>query len=143
MTSRKKHQLPPDEVTRYLERRGVSDAVVRLGLAGMIDAWTRIAMSAERYDLTLDDWINDLDMRDIIAGALAAAPTSQRDDLTRSLAHADDLFRAATLEAAEPLSTSLDPDADEANSERRWWYRRYPSTAGETLRSDLTSEGLL
>ena len=107
----------------------------------MIDDWARIAASAERYDLTLDDWINDLDLRDIIAGALTVASPGEQRSLHAALAHADERFRAATVECARPLAgtggSETSPDRDGA-----WWYRRTPAHPGATMRDDLTAAGV-
>ena len=129
-----------DAVTRYHAERGVSDAVRQQGLRGLIDAWLRIAMSAARYDLTLDDWINDLDVRDIIAGALPLAPASGRESLADTLARADELFRSATLESKRALSSTTANDAVAAD---RWWYSRYPSQPGSMMRADLLGAGIV
>ena len=109
----------------------------------MVDDWDRLAASAERYDLTLDDWINDLDLRDIIAGALAVASPGEQQWVRATLAHADERFRAATVECAPPLAGAgtgelvQPPDAQGA-----WWYRRAPAHPGATMRDDLTAAGV-
>jgi hypothetical protein len=51
----------------------------------------------------ITDWLNDLDLRGIVAGALAVAPGSERDAVRRPLDRADDAFRAATLEFHQSL----------------------------------------
>ena len=132
-----------DAVDRYLAERGVADHVRARGLRGMIDDWARIAASAERYDLTLDDWINDLDLRDIIAGALRVASPSEQRRVRTTLERADDRFRAATVECARPLpgagagESAQPPDAPGA-----WWYRRAPARPGATMRDDLAAAGV-
>src|SRR5690242_6863167 len=91
------HGDSDDAVDRYLADRGVADHVRARGLRGMIDDWAGIAAAAERYDLTLDDWINDLDLRDIIAGALSVASPGEQHRVREVLARADERFRAATV----------------------------------------------
>ena len=109
----------------------------------MIDDWARIAASAERYDLTLDDWINDLDLRDIIAGALTVAPPSEQHRVRAGLARADERFRAATVECARPLpGTGAGEPARPSDPQDAWWYRRVPTHPGATMRDDLTAAGV-
>ena len=109
----------------------------------MIDDWGSIAASAERYDLTLDDWINDLDLRDIIAGALAAASPSEQRSVRATLAQADERFRAATVECARPLTDAGTGESEQApGPPAAWWYRRAPAHPGATLRDDLTAAGV-
>src|SRR5690348_12568868 len=96
-------QQSSDPVDRYLAERGVSSVVRKKGLGGLIDDWTSIARSAERYNLTLDDWLNDLDLRDIIAGAIDAASPAEGRTFGAALQRADDAFRAATVESPRSL----------------------------------------
>jgi hypothetical protein len=131
-----------DAVDRYLAERGVADHVRARGLRGMIDDWARIAASAERYDLTLDDWINDLDLRDIIAGALTVASPSAQQKARAVLARADERFRAATVECARPLLGAADESVRSPDPQAAWWYRRVPARPGATMRDDLASAGV-
>jgi hypothetical protein len=135
------HDDTHDAVDRYLAERGVAEHVRARGLRGMVDDWARLAASAERYDLTLDDWINDLDLRDIIAGALPVASPSEQRGVRATLARADERFRAATVECTRPLAgageSETSPDLQGA-----WWYRRAPAHPGVTMRDDLTAAGV-
>jgi hypothetical protein len=132
------HDDPGDAVDRYLAERGVAEHLRARGLRGMIDDWARIAASAEHYDFTLDDWINDLDLRDIIAGALTVASPGNQRRMRAVLARADERFRAATVECARPLGGAA---AGESESDA-WWYRRAPARPGATMRDDLTAAGV-
>ena len=132
-----------DPVDRYFAERGVSAGVRSKGLHGILASWDVIAHNAERYDLTLDDWLNDLDLRDIIAGAMAVASDTVVDELRDPLAQADDTFRAATVEVKQSLwgahgaggTRSHDPVS-------HWWYFRYPRRPGFSMRRDLESAGI-
>ena len=130
-------------VDRYLAERGVADHVRARGLRGIIDDWARIAASAERYDLTLDDWINDLDLRDIIAGALTATSPSDQHRMRAALARADERFRAATVECSRPLGgAGVGESPQPSDPQEAWWYRRAPAHPGPTMRGDLTAAGV-
>ena len=132
-----------DRVDQYFAERGVSAGVRSKGLRGIVASWDAIARSAERYDLTLDDWLNDLDLRDIIAGAMAVASNTSIGDLRDALERADDTFRAATIELKQSLwgahgaggARSHDPVS-------QWWYFRYPRRPGFSMRRDLESAGI-
>ena len=109
----------------------------------MIDDWARIAAAAERYDLTLDDWINDLDLRDIIAGALTVASPSEQRRVRATLARADDHFRAATVECARPfVGAGAGESVQPPDPQDAWWYRRAPAHPGAMMRDDLTAAGV-
>lgn len=132
-----------DPVAEYFERRGVSDGVRRKGLRGLVADWAAIARSAAHYNLTLYDWINDLDLRDIIAGAMAVASEGEQHAVRDALARADDEFRDATLHSARSPAFGSSPRVNEYDPARQWWYFRYPSHPGDSMRADLTAAGIV
>ncbi len=116
-----------DPVREYLERRGARADLVTGGAAGLVRHWEQIVEDVERgYQLTLDDYRNDLDLRDLLAGALAAATADERESLTARVEAADRAFRDAT-EPGRPIR----------NDTPHWWYRRRPRAMGSALRKDL------
>jgi len=55
--------------------------------------------------------------------------------------NSDGVFRAATLESNQSL---WGPTAGgEHHPSRQWWYFRYPSTPGPSMRRDLETAGVL
>src|SRR3954470_8660634 len=94
-------------------------------LPTMIAQWEEIAKHASTYNLTLDDWLNDLDLRDLIEREMAKAPTVDRDALRSRLELADQAFRDATRESNSSL-WGRTAGADH-HATRQWWYFRYPS----------------
>jgi hypothetical protein len=144
MTNRGDAQRGPlDGVAEYFEERGVSVAVRKKGLRGIIAEWGMIAQNAAHYDLTLFDWMNDLDLRDIIAGALAVAPESERNGLRDALDRADHAFRAATIPATHAPAVDSSSGAPAFDPARQWWYFRYPVHPGESMRADLAAAGVM
>ncbi|MGH9420030.1 MAG: hypothetical protein ACRD3J_08660 [Thermoanaerobaculia bacterium] len=132
---------PSDAVARYMRSRGVSGSLVEDGLEGAIDRWDALARSARDYDFTLDDWLNDMDLRDIIEGAMQAAGQSERESVAKSLAKADERMKKATVQTgsiwgkANAASENYDPL-------KSWWYFRRPKHPGEDMQSDLVAAGL-
>ena len=98
-----------------------------------------MARDSAQYDLTLDDWRNDLDLRDIIAGAVAVASEHDRLATHAALARADALFRDGTVDAGRPLWDSGAHPIPQAEGPGRWWYRRYPARPGDTMRADMAA----
>jgi hypothetical protein len=131
-----------DPVAEYFETRGVSENVRTRGLRGLVADWVAIARSAGRYNLTLDDWVNDLDLRDIIAGALAVAPDSERHAMRDLLERADEEFRAATFTSAHAAPHNSTARANAYDPTRQWWYFRYPAHPGDSMRADLNAAGV-
>ena len=134
---------PSRRLHDYLIERGLPPAVCRRGLPGLVSGWAAVACDAARYDLTLDDWRNDLDLRDIIAGAFELAPEDERIATRDALEGADLLFRDGTVDAGRPLWGSTEHHADAAEVARQWWYRRYPAHPGHTMREDLVAAGVM
>ena len=62
-----------ERVDRYLTGSGAGTHLLGLGMDGLIARWEAIADEvAAGYRLGLDDYLNDLDLRQILAGAVAA-----------------------------------------------------------------------
>jgi hypothetical protein len=130
-----------DPARDYMKSRGASSHVVEGGLPAAVARWESIAESVDGYDLTLDDWLNDMDLRDIIAGALAAAGKSEGKLVSGQLKQADDRFREATV-ATGPVWGNAVAASHSHHPEGTWWYFRIPRHPGATLRTDLESAGL-
>jgi hypothetical protein len=116
-----------DSVRRYLKKRGVRPDLVEGGLPGLVARWQAIVDEVARgYTLTLDDYLNDMDVRDIIAGALVVAGERERRTIEQPLARADEKFQAATnFENPEHPSNPGNPP----NPPESWWYSRKPRRA--------------
>ena len=132
-----------DPVHTYLESRGCAPMVVRRGLVGLLDQWNGIVAAVERgRDGSLDEWLNDMDLRDILAGALAAAAPRERRDSALVLDDADERFHAKTV----PCPCLWGEEIAENNRWRpewQWWYFRRPAELGPALREDLLVNGFL
>ncbi len=130
-----------DSVRRYMKSRGVSDELVAAGLPGAVARWASIAKAVDGYDFTLDDWLNDMDLRDIIAGALEVANEDERKSVGHTLEHADERFRKATV-VTGPVWGNAVAASHFHDPARTWWYFRRPRHPGESLKADLKSAGL-
>ncbi len=130
-------------VQTYLTSRGCSPLVVRRGLSGLLEHWASIVAAVERgRDASLDEWLNDMDLRDILAGALAAAGPRERRAAAIRLDDADERFHGVT----EPCTCLWGDQIAQTNRWRpewQWWYFRRPTVPGPTLREDLLVNGLL
>ena len=126
-----------ESVRDFLRRRGSAPHVVEGGLAGLLKGWERTAASVERgYPLTLDDYLNDLDGRQIIAETLAALPDAMTTPQRERLAKADARLRAATR-PGPCLWGDANAQAHHWTSRTHWWYFRHPAKPGDELAADL------
>lgn len=128
--------MTDDPIRRFLRARGAADHVVDGGLEGLVADWEGTAERVERgYALGLDDYLNDLDARQIIEVVLSAMPEPDGPLLTR-LRAADERMRRATVPAGRCVWG--DPPSRDPTAERRnWWYFLVPRNPGPELAREL------
>lgn len=112
------------EVTRILRARGAAEHVIQRGRNGLISGWQEFVSRVEQgYAWGLDDYRNDLDLREHIA-ATGLAPL---------VAAEDERFRRMLTHTDRKLWDSDAPDP--------FWTRGFPSNASGDLLDDLREEG--
>ncbi len=127
-----------ERVDRYLTGSGAGTHLLGLGMDGLIARWEAIADEvAAGYRLGLDDYLNDLDLRQILDGAVAAVAET-RGPLLARLRSADARFRAAT----RPVDDSLWGAAAPGDRHRTWWYFRVPLRASGEMAEDLAARDI-
>ena len=127
-----------DPVRDYLRETGCGEHVIEGGLPGLVENWEKTVRSVEEgYSLTLDDYLNDLDARELIAEALLVAGDDQRAEIAARLSQADNRMRALT----EPTEVCLwgEEIAEEEGwtAEGNWWYFARPINAGAELLAEI------
>ena len=127
-----------DPVRDWLRARGCPAHIVRAGIPGLVDRWQEIVQSLEEsYPFTLDDYLNDMDTRSLLAGVMDHLAGDEARDLEREVQETDRRFRLLS----EPLEQCLwgeDVARDEGwGPEREWWYWRRPRNPGPDLEADL------
>jgi len=127
-----------DPVRDFLRERGCGEHVIEGGLEGLVESWEKTVREVEEgYSLTLDDYLNDLDARQLIAEALPVARDDQRATVNARLTRADEKMRVLT----EPTKNCLwgDEIAQEERwtAEENWWYFARPIKAGSELLAEI------
>jgi len=127
-----------DPARGYLARRGAAAHVVAAGLEGLVAGWERFCGEVERgYASDLDDYLNDLDQRQLIADAWPHATRAQQADCRPRLQAADARFRAAT----EPHTACVWGPTVAARHgltrARAWWTFLRPRAAAGPLLDEL------
>ncbi len=132
-----------DAVREYLERRGVPLALVRGGLPGLARRWEEVVGGVEGgYALGIEDYLNDVDVRNLIAGALRVAEPEQAAAILPRVEAADARFRDATMEG--PCIWGRQIELDEGYTPaKQWWYYRRPKRAGPELAGELGADAAL
>jgi len=127
-----------DPVRDYLRERGCGKHVVEGGLEGLVENWEKTVRSVEDgYSLTLDDYLNDLDGRQLIAEALAVAGDQQCAAINARLDRADEKMRNLT-EPTEVCLWGEDVAEEEGwTPEENWWYFARPIKADAELLAEI------
>jgi hypothetical protein len=116
---------PGNAVSRKLRERGAAEHIVREGAEGLIARWRNFVAQVEGgYQLGLEDYRNDLDIRSLIAFTA----------LDCEVASEDERFRRLLIHTRQAVWESDTPQA--------FWVRGYPKNASGALLKDLRHEGL-
>jgi hypothetical protein len=128
-----------EAVQEFLRARGCSEGVVSDGLEGLVAEWERVAESVHQgYPLdTLDDYLNDMDLRQLIAEALATVPTPTWGALTARLTAADARIRSGLVPAGRCLWGEAIAARRGWSAASEWWYFMRPAQLGPGLRAEL------
>jgi hypothetical protein len=110
--------MSDDPIRHLLRARGVAEHIVAGGIEGLMAAWEQTAAAIEAgYSLTLDDYLNDLDARQILEIVLRAIPDPDGPLLNRL--RAADARRRARLDRAPQLVVLRDPACPGRGPRRR------------------------
>ena len=127
-----------DRVRDLLKKKGCPDYLIHGGLPGLVENWERTVDSVARgYRLGLDDYLNDMDGRQLLEEALAIAPAGAREEVLDRVRRAD----ARMQSLIEPGEKCL--WGDEVAREngwtkgKNWWYFTRPIQAGPVLLSEI------
>ncbi len=132
-----------DALRAYLDERGLEGDLLENGLAGLVERWEAIVSEVERgYELTIDDYLNDVDLRDILAGAWELASDDEAQPLRARRDLADNRYRSVTQECP-PLWGEAVTEEMGFTPEKEWWYFRRPRRPGQMLADDLAMDGLM
>jgi hypothetical protein len=127
-----------ETVREFLRRRGCPDTVVARGLTGLLESWERTVEAVGRgYPYGLDDYLNDIDGRQLIEDAWGAASDVERVRIEARLAAADEKLRALTEVGQRCLWGGDVANYHGWSREKNWWYWSVPRQPGEDLAADL------
>ena len=126
-----------DPVQTLLRARGCPERIVEGGVGGLVGDWERVVADVEAgYRLGLDDWLNDMDVRQILAEALALTGPTAKKLLARVNA-ADEKLRARVTAAGRCLWGDALAKRNGWTLERNWWYFMRPKSTAPELLKDL------
>src|SRR2546426_1080174 len=129
------------DIQEFLRQRGCPDGVVTGGLEGLVGEWERVVEQVEAgYDLGLDDYLNDLDGRQLVEEVLLLAPPAERDAARERLGAADARMKGLVKSTGECLWGEAVADSEGWTAERNWGDFSLPRSPGPMVKDDL--EGL-
>ncbi len=123
-----------DPVGEFLRQRGCPEHVVSGGLQGLTENWEEIVSSVEEgYSLGLDDYLNDMDVRQLIEEALPIAPAKDRQAVLKRIRQADAKLQWLVKPAGRCLWGDETARQKGWTAQKNWWYFSIPTRAGEEL----------
>ena len=127
-----------DPVREFLEARGAPEHIVEGGLDGLLEQWENAVDDVEEtYPLGLDDYLDDMDGRELIEGAMeVATPETRRANLKR-LQKADARMKDLLVAAGRCLGGSDMAEQHDWTPQKNWWYFMAPREPGPELKEDL------
>ena len=130
------------EVMQWLRVRGCPDHVVEDGLPGLIARWERVAEECARgYRGGLDDWLDDLDARQLLFELAQEFPAGIDEPLDARLAAADASLGSVTYTADECVWGGESARENGWAAKVEWWYWCIPLDPGEELSQELGLRG--
>ena len=127
-----------DPVQKFLKNRGCAEHVIKGGLRGLVESWEEVVQSVEKgYGLGLDDYLNDLDGRQLLEEALAVASEAEKKLLLKQIRQADKKMQELIRPTARCLWDDETARQEGWTAEKNWWYFCVPVKSGEELLEDL------
>jgi hypothetical protein len=127
-----------DPVRDYLRQSGAPYSVVAQGLRGLVENWERVVEQVvDGYPLTLDDYLNDMDGRQLLQNALDLAPDEVRGAFLPRVLDADTRIRQNLVPAGRCLWGSIVAEEEQWIDEVNWWYFERPRNPGPRLKQEL------
>jgi len=107
----------------FLREEGASEAVVQGGLEVLLAGWERTVAAVESgYPGDYEDYLGDLDGRQLLAQALERVSKVQVAAVSERLRALDDRMRAATTPVARCLWGMIVADEEGWSPDDNWWY---------------------
>lgn len=127
-----------DPVGEFLRKRGCPEHVVRGGLRGLAENWEEVVRSVEEgYSLGLDDYLNDLDGRQLLEEALAVAPAQDKKTALQRVRRADAKMQTLVRPSGRCLWGDETARQEGWTARKNWWYFSIPVNPGEELLNEL------
>jgi len=116
-----------DRLAEFLKAEGAPDTVVHGGLEVLLIGWERTVAAVEAgYGGDYEDYLGDLDGRQLLAQALNRVTPAQASAVAVRLEALDARMRAATTPVARCLWGAIVAEEEGWTAEGNWWYYARP-----------------
>jgi hypothetical protein len=127
-----------DPVGEFLRKRGCPEHVVMGGLRGLTESWEEVVRSVEKgYSQGLDDYLNDMDSRQLIEEGLHIAPAREKETFLKQIRQADAKMQWLVKPSGRCLWGDETARREGWTAEKNWWYFSIPIHPGEELLGDI------
>ena len=110
-------------------------------LRDLIDQWAEFTGDLERKDYTfdLDNWRNDVDVRELILEALPMFSREEMGDHSLKLDAADQAFKESTRDFKKCVWGHGTARKEKWTAAKNWWYFRTPNRSNGQLEDELAT----
>ena len=110
-------------------------------LCDLIDQWVAFTADLEGkgYSFDLDNWLNDVDVRELILEALPMFSREEMGDHALKLDKADETFLTATRDFKRCVWGHGTARKERWTPEKNWWYFRTPRRSNAQLEDELAT----
>ena len=107
----------------------------------LIDQWVEFASGLERqgYSFDLDNWLNDVDVRELILEALPMFSREELGDHALKLDEADKEFVGGTKPFNRCVWGKGTQRKEKWTPQKNWWYFRTPARSNAQLEDELAT----
>ena len=110
-------------------------------LSDLIDQWVAFTADLEGkgYSFDLDNWLNDVDVRELILEALPMFSREEMGEHALKLDKADETFLTATRDFKRCVWGHGTARKERWTPEKNWWYFRTPRRSNAQLEDELAT----
>lgn len=127
-----------DAVREFLTAQGCPEHTVDAGIEGLVEQWEYAVEDVEQgYPLGFDDYLDDMDGRQLLEGSLAVATADERRDALPRVRAADERMKAVLTPAKGCLWGADTASENGWTAETNWWYFNVPREPGPELAEEI------
>ena len=109
-------------------------------LCELIDQWAEFTTGLDKgYSFDLDNWLNDVDVRELILEALPMFSSEELGEHALKLDQADKAFMTATRDFKKCVWGMGTARKEKWTPQKNWWYFRTPLRSNSQLEDELAT----